>query len=252
MLAHSVVGDGPSPVIMLHGFLGMGRNLSSLARRWSQADASLRIILPDLTGHGTSPPLPPDADLATLANDAVELLRSLGVTQAHWVGHSLGGRVALAAAQRAPLSVSRMTLLDIAPGPLPPGDGVAETLGRAPDHAAERSSMKRFLVEEGVPDGLAEWLMMNLARGEDGYRWRIDRAALLALRARSGTEDLWEVVESGHIPLHVIRGGASPFVSNEDLARYASAGAQVDTIAGAAHFIHMDAPDALLALLTAA
>src|SRR5690349_2090255 len=105
---------------MLHGFLGTGRNLRSLAVAWTKADPRRRILLPDLTGHGTSPALSPDANLATLARDVVDTLEAQGFTgPVDWVGHSLGGRVSLAASLESSEHVRSVALLDIAPGPVP-------------------------------------------------------------------------------------------------------------------------------------
>ncbi len=248
LLAHTITGDGPHAVLLLHGFLGSGRNLSTLARRWSAADPSLRIILPDLTGHGTSPPLPPHADLTTLAQDALALVHALGVVP-HWVGHSLGGRVALQARLLDPAAVPRITLLDIAPGALPAGDGVVETLVDAPDHAPDRATIHAFLTARGIPEGIAQWLMMNLTRDNTGVRWNVDRQALLRLRFTGNTQDLWPAVESGGGNITVIRGGDSGYVRDEDVERLQRAGIVTHTLQNAGHFIHMDAPDALLQLL---
>ena len=97
VLAHTVVGEGPREVVLLHGFLGSGQNLRGLARRWGER-APGRFLFPDLRGHGTSPPLTADSDLAQLAADVMATAAAAGFTPPlTLVGHSLGGRVALAA-----------------------------------------------------------------------------------------------------------------------------------------------------------
>src|SRR5947209_6440758 len=97
-LATTRAGNGTRPVILLHGFLGSGRNLSSLARTWSQADPSRAFLMTDLTGHGVSPPLPPGATLETLARDVLDTAAAEGLRESLTVvGHSMGGRVALQA-----------------------------------------------------------------------------------------------------------------------------------------------------------
>ncbi|HSP78563.1 MAG TPA: alpha/beta hydrolase, partial [Myxococcaceae bacterium] len=114
------VGEGARPTVLLHGFLGTGRNLRSLAVAWSEAEPGRRFLLPDLTGHGTSPGLPPGATLETVAGDVVETARAAGLTgPLELVGHSLGGRVSLAASLRFPEQVASVTLLDISPSPIP-------------------------------------------------------------------------------------------------------------------------------------
>src|SRR5262249_40672668 len=148
-LAFTTVGEGPRAVLLLHGFLGSGRNLVSLARRWSQADPRLRLFLPDLTGHGSSPPLPPGAGLFELAEGVLQTARDPAMARPLTiVGHSLGGRVGLAAALAEPGAVGEVTLLDIAPGPITDPDldssRVVNALLSLPAHTGTRSEMKEL------------------------------------------------------------------------------------------------------------
>ena len=105
-LAHQRTGEGSRPLVLLHGFLGSARNLSTLARALVERDPDLGIVAFDLTGHGASPPLPPGADSATLAGDVLASAHALGLpTPLTLVGHSLGGRIALRAALLEPANV---------------------------------------------------------------------------------------------------------------------------------------------------
>ena len=52
--------------------------------------------------------------------------------------------------------------------------------------------------------------------------------------------------------MRCVRAGRARYVSDEDAARMRAAGCPVATIEGAGHFLHVDAPDELLALLTGA
>src|SRR4051794_13308410 len=114
-LVSFTVGGGPRSTVLLHGFLGSGKNLRTLAQRWSAASPERTLLLPDLRGHGESPPLAASADLDSLAADVLAAAADLPAPLS-FVGHSLGGRVALAAARRAPGRVADVVLLDIGPG----------------------------------------------------------------------------------------------------------------------------------------
>src|SRR6185312_2220378 len=86
-------GSGP-PLVLLHGFLDTWRTwelvLPALERHHE-------VIAPALPGHAGGPPLAPDDDLI----DAVErVLDEAGAGEAHLVGNSLGGWVALQLAAR--------------------------------------------------------------------------------------------------------------------------------------------------------
>lgn len=246
VLAHQRVGAGPQPLVLLHGLLGSARNLATLAREIVARRGDLAVVALDLTGHGASPPLPPDADTATLASDVLATADALGLSAPlTLVGHSLGGRVALRAAQRAPADVAAVTLLDIAPGPVE-GDGVTrvlEIVARAPDVFASRGEARTQFVAAGVAPALADWLLLNLEPVGDTYRWRIDRSALAALHTRMAREDLWPVVEEAREwSLRCVRGAASPYVSDGDARRLEAARCSVVTIAGAGHFLHAERP----------
>ncbi len=248
-LAGERAGDGPRAVVLLHGLLGCSRNLATLARGLAARDRSLGVVALDLTGHGDSPPLPPDADSATLARDVLATARGLGLAgPLTLVGHSLGGRVALRAARLEPAAVGAVTLLDIAPGPSW-GDGVAailEILTSAPATFASRGAARAHLVGGGLAPPLAEWLLLNLAPAGEGYRWRVDREALAALHARTAGEDLWPAVEGARAyAVRCVRGAAG-FVRAADAGRLEAAGCPVTTIDGAGHLLHVERPREVL------
>jgi pimeloyl-ACP methyl ester carboxylesterase len=250
-LAHQRAGGGPRPVVLLHGFLGSARNLSTLARDLAARDPALGVVVLDLTGHGASPPLPPGADSAALAGDVLATAAALGLDRPlALVGHSLGGRVALRVAGQAPKQVRSVTLLDIAPGPLA-GDGeiarVLAVVQQAPETFTSRGEARAGLLAGGLAPGLADWLLLNVEPAGDAYRWRVDRRALAALHERIAVEDLWPLIERPRDwALACVRGGASPYVREDDARRMEAAGGRVSTIDGAGHFLHAEQPAAVL------
>ena len=245
-LLHTRVGDGPRPLALLHGFLGSGRNLATLARQLADATPQCSVHAFDLPGHGGSPPLPPHADLETLARAVNDATRAVDPSPWTFVGHSLGGRVALKASLLEPTGVAHMTVLDITPSALPAGGETArvvEALVGAPEAAPSRAAFRTWFAGAGLSPALTDWLLLNLARDGDQLRWRIDRRALVALYPRINAEDLWRAVDArGDRGLHVVRGALSPYVSDADCRRLEAAGARVDTIDGAGHFVHVDRP----------
>ena len=246
-LAHQRTGEGSRTLVLLHGFLGSARNLSTLGRALVERDPDLGIVAFDLTGHCASPPLPPGADSATLAGDVLASARTLGLpAPLTLVGHSLGGRIALRAALLEPASTASLTLLDIPPGPLDDAGGVGrvvDALRRAPAVVATRGEARAHLVADGVPGVLADWLLLNLEPAEGGYRWRVDREALAALHVRITGEDLWPAVEGRHAyAVRCVRGAKSGYVSDADVRRLSAAGCPVVTIEGADHFVHAERP----------
>jgi esterase len=256
MLAYTTRGEGTRVVLMMHGFLGSGRNLGLIARRWSARDPAIKIVLPDLTGHGASPPLPPNATLADLARDVLALADHLAIASPiELVGHSLGGRVALAALIVAPERIGSTVLLDSTPARL---EGrktdlteVVRVVLAAPEQAATREVIAEALLAGGLSKGLVEWLMMNVVAAEGGYRWRIDRRALADLLDRSRLEELWPAIEREGARAKLVWGENSSFVRAEDRERMERAGCPTIRIDGAGHFLHVEKPDAVLQAILA-
>lgn len=103
-------GDTGPTVVMVHGsaqgsHVGGDRHFS---KQEDLAAQGWQVVLPDRPGHGQSPDpgRPDDADL-----DGALVAELLG-DQAHLVGHSFGGAVALAAAAQRPEAVRSLTLIE--------------------------------------------------------------------------------------------------------------------------------------------
>ncbi|MBM1221355.1 acetoin dehydrogenase dihydrolipoyllysine-residue acetyltransferase subunit [Ponticoccus sp. SC2-23] len=106
-------GGTGTPVVLIHGF-------ASDAQSWAPLEAHLKhrpLVRIELPGHGKSPKLR-IADFAALSRTLRQCFDSLGLENAHLVGHSLGGALSLALADTRPRSVASLTL--IAPAGLGP------------------------------------------------------------------------------------------------------------------------------------
>jgi pimeloyl-ACP methyl ester carboxylesterase len=97
-------GEGV-PVVLLHGLLDSSRGWSSTARALGQPAIAI-----DLAGFGRSD-LPSRPRLSAYAEDVVEVLVHLRLDRFVLVGHSLGGGVAAAVAERMPGHVAALILL---------------------------------------------------------------------------------------------------------------------------------------------
>ncbi len=98
-------GSGP-PVLLVHGQPGSHRDWGAVAAR---LEPSHRVIVPDRPGYGATGG--PAVGLAANADALAGLLERSGIPTATVVGHSLGGGVALALAQRHPGRVSGLVLV---------------------------------------------------------------------------------------------------------------------------------------------
>jgi pimeloyl-ACP methyl ester carboxylesterase len=99
--------EGAPPVVLVHGLGGCATNwvdvAPSLAERY-------RVLVPELPGHGLSTPLPAVPNLAVFADRLAVVAEREGMLPATFVGHSLGGVVAVRLALRRPDAVSALVL----------------------------------------------------------------------------------------------------------------------------------------------
>ena len=274
-----VVPDGAPPagwLFFLHGILGSGPNWRTIARRLVSARPDWGAVLVDLRMHGRSQAAPPPHTLAAVAADLERLAADLagrGMAVTGVVGHSFGGKAALAYRGRAPAGLAETWVLDASPsarpGALdeaaaaratgePPGDAAGEVLamlGELPGLFSSRDDFLATVTARGFSRALADWLAMNLEREADRFRLRLDLAAVGALLADYYEEDLWPLVESSSLPgaLRFVVAGRSSAVDAADRRRLealaAAADISLDVIAEAGHWLHLDAADSLLGLL---
>jgi 3-oxoadipate enol-lactonase len=120
-------GEG-DPLLLVHGFPVDRR----MWRGQIGALPGLRLLLPDLRGHGESEPSPPPYTLIDLAEDLRQLLDHLALERVMLGGLSMGGYVALAFAARYPERLRAFFLFDTHPKPDTPEGrrGRAETAAR--------------------------------------------------------------------------------------------------------------------------
>jgi esterase len=245
LLAYERRGTGTQPLLLLHGFLGAGRNLASLARRLCEAVPTVEAILPDLSGHGASAAAPAQGSLDSVAQALQRLVQHLGLpTPLTVMGHSMGGRVALQMLQSVPEVVGKVVFIDIPPGPLQPSaGGVGKLFSRllaAPATLSSREAMRQYFLEDGNSAALTDWLLMNFVPRDGAFAWRFDRTWLNAYRKAFAYVDLWPLVQTHAQRLHCVVGGSSDYLQPTDLERLAQLQVPTHTIVGAGHFVHVD------------
>lgn len=112
-LAYRVAGDG-KPVIFLHGLW----NSSAVWKRaFDLFSPHYRLYAPDLPGHGQTPPRLPWR-LREVAAMLGAWMRSLEIPPATFVGHSMGGALAIMLAAAEPQLVDRLVLVNTIGVPL--------------------------------------------------------------------------------------------------------------------------------------
>lgn len=278
-------------LFVLHGILGSGANFRTFARRLVAARPELGLVLVDLRAHGASLAPPPPHTLDEAARDLERLASSPlleGLTISGVIGHSFGGKVALAYAERrrdAGLPLDVCVVLDASPGARPPREASGEEPGLGRDQAAwvlgwleglpwPLESRERFFelaAREGLSRGIAEWLAMNVRRASDEPAspvvHRVDLGVVRLLLDDYFSRDLWPLLEPAPdgdaAPARVARrvamvvGGRSNALTKADLERLRRLAARpaerggltLEVLPEAGHWVHVDDPDGLFRVL---
>ncbi len=239
------IGEGP-PLVLVHGLFGQGRNWGGIARQLARR---FRVLSPDLRNHGDSPRAE-GMSYAAMAQDLAETLHARGAAGATVLGHSMGGKAAMALALRQPGLVGRLVVCDIAPRrydsslrpfvmgmrALPLAEGMAR---READAALAAS----------VPDaGIRAFLLQSLDVEAQPPRWKLGLAEIAAGMAEIEGFDAAGRFDGETL---VIAGARSPYIRAEDHPAFLRLfpRAAFRTVADAGHWVHAENPRGFLAVL---
>lgn len=247
-LHYRMQGSGV-PLIVLHGLFGSMDNWRSVASRLAHR---FQVISVDLPNHGRSPH---EAVLTypALARDLIRFMDGHGISQAALLGHSLGGKVAMQCALDFPRRVNRLIVADMAPRTYPPEHIPIFKALMALDVSAyeSRREMDDALAGSLPNASVRQFLLMNLEKAAAGYRWRINLDNLYRNYPAICAGITGESPYSG--PSLFIKGGQSNYIREGDepeIKRWFPK-ADIRTMADAGHWLHVEAPEIFIDIVTA-
>ncbi|HEX5911573.1 MAG TPA: alpha/beta hydrolase [Rubrobacter sp.] len=234
-------GEGPDPIVCLHGITAQHRAFNAAAR---YLEASRCLVGVDLRGRGDSDKPESGYSLEAHAADVVRVLDHLGLEDAVLAGHSMGGFVALKTALMFPDRVRALVLLD----------GGWPRVESTPEESTEEEKQEAAALEEGLarafkrldmtfespeayldfwfpdqnlklddlPQDLADYYLYDLGEVEGGYRPKASRvAAEEDSPSVSSTSPTAEEMRSVDCPVALVRAsqgffpGSDPLISDE-------------------------------------
>ncbi len=225
-------------IVLIHGLLGSLDNLNMVARAFHKTH---RVISVDLRNHGSSSHHA-DMSYATLANDVLETLDELEVTEFDLLGHSMGGKVAMLLALNEPQRVKRLIVADIAPTTYPERHNEIFTgLNSIPlAQISNRNDADEHLSKHVAEPGIRQFLLRNLSKSDSGFRWKMNLSHIIAnYHHVIGFPDINSQFNK---PCLFIIGSESNYVDKSHQTRIASLFPQVKAkvIQGAGHWLHAE------------
>lgn len=247
-LNYKILGEGKVPVVIMHGLFGMLDNWLSFGKK---AAENRQVILVDHRNHGRSPH-DPKVSYALYAEDLYKLLTKLELEKVHLLGHSMGGKTAMAFALAYPNKTASMTSVDMGAHGYLSGNHDAIFDAILPldlSTFTRRNEIDQALVGS-IPDfGIRQFLLKNLSRSEQGFSWKANFPSL-----HKEYDSLRQAIESKTTfdgKALFVRGGNSNYVRDTDMDYILQLfpNAELVTIPDAGHWVHADKPDELLNLL---
>ncbi|MEY2950555.1 MAG: alpha/beta fold hydrolase [Saprospiraceae bacterium] len=237
-------GQG-TPLIILHGLFGTLDNWKSIANHLS---SHFQVFILDQRNHGKSPHIS-NMDLSSMANDIVAFMDQMNLPNAHIMGHSMGGKVAMQFAFDYPERLNKLIVLDIAPRAYQPGHlEILAALRDLPIHSLKnRKEAEEKLFEKIKSTETVLFLLKNLSRNKlGGFEWKMNLPVI--------TRDYIKLIDKIHAqlphtgPVLFLKGNRSNYIREEDISGIKALFpiTEIKTIQNAGHWIHAENPSDLL------
>ena len=238
-LNYQIRGEG-EPVFLIHGLFGSLENLGMVAKPLSE---HFKVISVDVRNHGASF----HADTMTykeMANDIIELIAYLDIDSAIFLGHSMGGKIAMQLALSFPEKVTKLIVADIAPVSYPAHHQHIINGLQSLDfnQITTRKAADQALAHYVEPQGVRQFLLRNLAlEGEQlQFKCNLDGIA----------KNYPEIMKAFDPSLSYqgetlfIKGGNSDYITNEhrNIITQHFPQSKAKIIASAGHWLHAEKP----------
>lgn len=245
MLFSKIEGQG-TPLLILHGFLGMSDNWKTLATKYTEQGFQVHAL--DLRNHGKSFHSD-DFSYEIMVQDVVDYCAFHQLTSVDVIGHSMGGKVVMLLATTYPELVNKLIVADIGPKFYPVHHQTILAALNAVDFSKKPSRAEvEGIVSEYISDfGTRQFLLKNLYWEEPGqlaFRFNLEIfnqkiseiGKALPFDATFEKETLF------------LRGDKSDYILDSDFETilHHFPKAEIATISNAGHWLHAENPVAFL------
>ena len=242
LLHSNIVGKGKS-FLILHGFLGMGDNWKTMAKRITALGFEVHLI--DQRNHGHS--FHDDVfDYETLVEDLHYYLEYHKLKKVILMGHSMGGKTAMLYSVTYPEQIEKLIVVDIAPKSYPVHhDFILKGLKALSfEQLTTRKEAEKVLEKYILDFGIRQFLMKNLywkSKGQLALRINLD--VLI-----DNIEEIGEPLPAMTVferETLFLRGEKSPYIKDSDLILIEAhfPNSRMITIANSGHWLHAENPN---------
>lgn len=250
-----LAGSG-SLIVALHGFTGNGATMQPLIERVRGPRPALLV---DIVGHGASdaPEHLEPYEMSSVVDQVLSVIGQREPATVHLLGYSMGGRVAMSMAARAPWYFASVTTLSATAG-------IADPAERAARHEADLALAQR-IENDGVEAFAEWWLSLPLFEPLVASLEENELAATLAQRRantarglansvrRTGTgamAPVWDRLGSLRSPFLAVAGGLDErYVEIAERMAEAAPFGRTAVVPGAGHAVHVENPGEVSRLL---
>ncbi|MEK9727385.1 MAG: alpha/beta fold hydrolase [Candidatus Margulisiibacteriota bacterium] len=227
------------PNIIIHGLFGSKQNWTQIAKSLSE---KYSIITVDCRNHGESFHSS-TMSYTEMATDIVNLMNDLNIKKANILGHSMGGKIAMAVSQLHPKKVNKQIIIDIAPKQYPPHHTkIISALTNIDLNKFKSRSDVNLALKESIPnDVLRQFLIKNI-QPKQPLKWQINLDGIA--KSYSDIMDWPENLSNkSTVESLFIRGTKSNYVelNDESVIKNMFSNCQIRSI-DASHWVHAEKP----------
>lgn len=240
-ILHSLILGKGEPLLILHGFFGMGDNWKTLANKFAE---NYQVHVIDQRNHGRSFHSE-DFTFDLMVEDVMDYLEYHDLVTVNFLGHSMGGKVAMLFAITYPHLVHKLIVADIAPRYYPPHHQFILEALHAVDFSKVRSRdevddiFKKYIPEFGI----RQFLLKNVYRKTKeqlAYRFNLESLSNNVEEVGDGLP-AFSQFEGETL---FLKGENSGYISHDDevLIKTHFPNSRIVIITNAGHWLHAENP----------
>ena len=241
-LLHSIILGEGQPLIILHGFFGMGDNWKTLANKFTE---KCQVHVVDQRNHGRSFHSD-EFSYELTVEDLLFYIEHHHLENVHLLGHSMGGKTVMLFAVEYPEKVDKIVIADIAPRFYPPHHHfIIEALNAVDFKKVNSRNDIDLIFQKYIPElGIRQFLAKNVYRkSKDEFAYRFNLECL---------SDCFDEVGVGLPPIAqfygqalFLKGENSGYISNEDEHLIAThfPKSEIKVVKNAGHWLHAENPE---------